>query len=114
MLTKDALLAYGASYDEGMARCLNKEDFYFKMIRMVAANEKFASLGSALIAKDLQAAFEDAHALKGIVANVSLTPLSDALEAIVEPLRRREDIDYTVMYARIVALKKQLDEIVAQ
>ena len=113
MLSKETLLAYGANYDEGMARCLNREAFYFKMIKMVAANEKFASLGKALIDKDLKAAFEDAHALKGIAANVSLTPLSNAIEAIVEPLRRREDIDYTELYTRIVDLKKKLDEIIA-
>lgn len=113
MLTKEALLAYGANYDEGMARCLNKEDFYFKMIKMVAANDKFDALGKALVAKDLKAAFDDAHALKGVVGNVALTPLFAAIEEIVEPLRRGDDIDYSGMYAKIVDLKKKLDEIIA-
>lgn len=114
MLTKDALLAYGADYTTGMTRCLNKEDFYFKMIKMVAANEKFDSLGKALAAKDLKAAFDDAHALKGVVGNVALTPLFAAIEEIVEPLRRGEDNDYTATYAKIMDLKKKLDEIIAQ
>jgi len=113
MLTKEALIAYGADYTTGMARCLNKEDFYFKMIRMVAANEKFTSLGKQLEAKDLKAAFEDAHALKGVVGNVALTPLFEAIEEIVEPLRRSEDADYSAPYAKIMDLKKKLDEMIA-
>lgn len=112
MLTKEALSEYGADYATGMARCLNKEDFYFKMIKMVAANEKFESLGKNLEAKDIAAAFEDAHALKGIVGNVALTPLFAAIEEIVEPLRRGEDNDYSAQYAKIMSLKKKLDEMV--
>lgn len=113
MLTKEELTAYGADYATGMSRCLNKEDFYFKMIKMVAANEKFASLGSHLEAKNLKAAFEDAHALKGVVGNVALSPLFAALEDIVEPLRQGEDRDYSELYAKIMDLKKKLDQIIA-
>ncbi|MBQ7158305.1 MAG: Hpt domain-containing protein [Treponema sp.] len=113
MLTKEALIAYGADYTTGMARCLNKEDFYFKMVKMVAGNEKFVSLGKHLEAKDIKAAFEDSHALKGVVGNVALTPLFDAIEEIVEPLRRGEDNDYSAQYAKIMDLKKKLDDLIA-
>ena len=113
MLTKDALIAYGADYERGLKLCMGKEDFYFKMITKGLANEKFAALGEHLAAKDIKAAFEDAHALKGVAGNLALTPLFTVIEEIVEPLRRGEDNDYTESYKKIMDEKKKLDEIIA-
>ena len=113
MLSKEALIAYGADYDKGIKLCLNKEDFYFRMIKQGIANEKFALLGEHLSKKDLKSAFEDAHALKGVAGNLALTPLFNAIEDIVEPLRRGEDKDYTAQYNTIKELKQKLEAIIA-
>ena len=34
MITIESLKAYGADVEEGLARCLNKEDFYLKMVNL--------------------------------------------------------------------------------
>ena len=47
----------------------------------------FAGLGEALAAKDVDTAFRHAHTLKGLIANMGLTPLYDLAVQIVEPLR---------------------------
>lgn len=112
MLSKDALIAYGADYEKGIKLCLNKEDFYFRMIKQGIKNEKFDLLGKHLQEKDLKSAFEDAHALKGIAGNLALTPLFAAIDAIVEPLRHGEEKDYTDQYAAIVDLKQKLEAII--
>ena len=44
-------------------------------------------LEKALSAGDIKAAFEAAHALKGAVGNLSLTPLYDPINEITELLR---------------------------
>ncbi|MCH5290657.1 MAG: Hpt domain-containing protein [Treponema sp.] len=113
MLTKDALIAYGADYERGIKLCLGKEDFYFRMISKGLANEKFGDLGKHLEANDIKAAFEDAHALKGITGNLALTPLFMALEAMVEPLRQGKSIDYAPLYATVMAEKQKLDALLA-
>ncbi len=49
-------------------------------------------------AGDLTGAFEAAHTLKGVAGNLGLTPLYEAVCAIVEPLRSRAGADYRSMY----------------
>ncbi len=101
-MTKDELLAAGADYDGGLTLCMNNEEFYFKMIRKGLLNERFDSLKKNLNDKNFDAAFEDAHALKGITGNLHLTPLFKAVEEIVEPLRARDSqVDYETLYNKI-------------
>ena len=98
-MTKEELISAGADYEGGLTLCMNNEEFYFRILRKGLANEKFDSLKKNLDDKNLDAAFEDAHALKGVVGNLHLTPLYKAVEAIVEPLRRRDsETDYQALY----------------
>lgn len=101
-MTKDELISAGADYAGGLELCMNNEEFYFKMIRKGLVNEKFDSLKKNLDNKNLDAAFEDAHALKGVAGNLHLTPLYKALEEIVEPLRQRDSkADYQALYNKM-------------
>ena len=52
MLTLDALKAYGAKTDEGLARCRNMEPFYLKIVGMVLADANFEALKQAMAAYD--------------------------------------------------------------
>ena len=114
-MTREELISAGADYDGGLALCMNSEDFYFKMIRKGLANEKFDSLNKNLNDKNLDAAFEDAHALKGIAGNLHLTSLYKAIEAIVEPLRTRDtQADYQALYTKIDEQLKVFKNIAAQ
>ena len=49
--------------------------------------------------KDLDAAFDAAHALKGVLGNLSLTPLYEKASKITELLRARSEADYEKMMA---------------
>ena len=101
-MTKEKLISAGADYDGGLELCMNNEEFYFKMIRKGLANERFDSLKKNLDDKNLDAAFEDAHALKGVAGNLHLTPLFKAIEVIVEPLRARDsETDYQTLYTQL-------------
>ena len=87
MLTIDALKAYGANTDEGMARCFNNEAFYLRLVGMGLADANFDKLKAAMEAGDTAAAFEAAHALKGSIGNLSLTPIFEPVSALTELLR---------------------------
>ena len=95
MLSVESLKSFGANVEEGMARCLNREDFYLRLVRMAASDSNFEALREAIDAGNLDKAFEAAHALKGVTANLALTPLYEPIADITEHLRAREDIDYT-------------------
>lgn len=87
MLTLDGLRTWGANVDEGMARCLNNEAFYMRMLNLQLSMPTFDALDQAIAAGDAKAAFDAAHALKGAVGNLSLTPIYDPVCEITEMLR---------------------------
>lgn len=91
MLSIETLRAYGANVDEGLARCLNDEEFYLSLVRMALEDDRLPRLREALSAGDRAEAFEIAHALKGIYGNVALTPLFEPVSELTEMLRG-EDI----------------------
>ncbi|MCR4823362.1 MAG: Hpt domain-containing protein [Treponema sp.] len=108
MITIEGLRAFGADVDEGLARCLNKEDFYLKMVNMGLADDRFDRLPEILASKDLDAAFECVHAMKGVVANLALTPLLAPIEKMTELLRGRTDTDYAPLANEIKAQRDRL------
>ena len=110
MLTIDKLREWGANVDEGLTRCMNNEAFYLRMVGMIEADGNYDKLGQSLAAGDLQAAFEAAHALKGGLGNLSLTPMFTPASALCEALRGRTGEDYSAMYGE---LTKARDEFLA-
>ncbi len=108
MLTIDALKAYGADTLTGLSRCLNNEAFYLRLVKMSLADANFDRLKAALEARDYVQAFEAAHALKGSLGNLSLTPLFDPICTLTERLRGQTGLVDTDDLARIIF--EQLDK----
>ena len=96
MLTKEALDALGAETAEGIARCVNNEEFYLKLVKKVLEQDDLDQLRAAVESGDLDAAFERAHAMKGALGNLALTSLFEQASAMTEELRSRNNIDYSV------------------
>lgn len=87
MLTIDALKTRGSKVEEGLARCMNNESFYLRLTEMALKDGNIEGLRAALDQNDAKAAFEAAHALKGALGNLSLTPLFEPASALTELLR---------------------------
>ena len=94
-MTLDELRAYGAEVDTGLARCMNMEAFYLNLVGQIFDEDRYDELENAIVSKDFMHAFEIAHGLKGIYANLSLTPLLEPISEMVELLRTRTDTDYS-------------------
>ncbi len=101
MITLDALKEYGADTDEALARCMNNEDFYLMLVRKSLDDTNYEKLKEMIAAKNFEEAFSAAHALKGVVTNLSLTPLAEPVIEITEGLRAGEDKDYSGLIARM-------------
>ncbi len=97
MLTTEKLREYGADVDEALVRCMNKENFYLMLVGKAVNDKRLTQLEAQIAEKDLDAAFETAHALKGMYANLSLNPLTKPVSEITELLRVRADADYTAL-----------------
>ena len=110
MLTIEKLRDWGANVDEAMERCLNNEAFYLRLADKALQDPNFDRLKDAIGAGDLDKAFEAAHALKGVMANLALTPLLTPVQEITELLRSRTQTNYAPLLARI---DKQKDLLLA-
>lgn len=103
MLTIDGLRAWGANVDEAMARCLNNETFYLTLVNKAIQDAGFDKLKEACEAGNLDEAFDAAHSLKGITANLALTPILRPVEQITELLRTRTVTDYGPLVREILS-----------
>ncbi len=114
MLTIDQLKEFGADTNEGLTRCMNNEAFYLQMISMGLGDERFETIKGSLEAKDYDTAFEMAHALKGVLGNLALTPIYGPMSEITESLRVKEDRDdYLSLYSQVKEKRDQLLEMIA-
>ena len=90
MLTVEKLIAYGADTAAGLARCMNNEVFYLRLVGKEAADANLGRLREAMAAGDMKAAFEAAHAIKGAAGNLGLTPIYAPTSELTELLRGAE------------------------
>lgn len=112
MLTIQKLQEYGVNTKEGLARCMNMEKFYFRMLGMGLKNDSFDKLEKLLAEGNLEDAFEQAHALKGVVGNLAISPIFVPLSDLTEALRaNKKDLDYVELYKPI---KEFRDKLVAE
>ena len=108
MITLEQLRAWGADTDEALPRCLNNEAFYLRLVGKAVAEPSFDRLREAVEAGDLDKAFEQAHALKGVTGNLALTPIDQPVREITEFLRARTDMDYRPLLSQILDRRAEL------
>ena len=108
MLTVDGLRAFGANVEEGLGRCLNNEAFYLRLVKLGAADRNFTRLEEAMAANDLKAGFEAAHALKGVLSNLALSPLTKPVSELTELLRAGVEADYAPYLNEIARKRDEL------
>ena len=108
MITIEGLRNNGADVETGLSRCVGKEDLYLKLVNMGLGDTKFEELGTVLQSNDLDQAFKICHALKGVIGNLAVTPLYEALSQMTEKLRNKEAADYSAMYSDILAIRTKL------
>ena len=110
MLTIEKLREYGANVEEGLNRCMNNEAFYLKLVNLFLMNNDFNKLKEAIDNNNLEEGFKAAHALKGVLGNLSLTPLSNIIYEMTELLRNKVQRDYNEF---IINYQKEYDKLVA-
>lgn len=108
MLTIEALKELGVNTQEGLARCMNNEAFYLRLVGMGLKDGGFDKLEEAVAAGDLDAGFEAAHALKGVLGNLALTPLYTPVSEMTELLRARTQADYAPYIEKIKGERAKL------
>ena len=80
----------GVDVNEGLKRLDNDKDFYEELLEKFCNDSHYAELKKAMEAEDMENAFKEAHALKGMAGNLSCMRLYHVLVPFVEKLRSRE------------------------
>ena len=81
------LKGMGTNIDEGIERCMNNVGLYEKLLKKVPQNMEKLEVLSYFESGDYETALMNAHTIKGVAGNLSLTPLFSAYSDIVNLLR---------------------------
>lgn len=108
MLTVEKLRAFGANVDEGLERCMGNESFYLRMVKLALSDANFDKLARAAENDDAKAGFEAAHALKGVLANLAITPVCTPVSELTELLRSSRSVDFRTAVRGILDLRAVL------
>lgn len=96
MVNEKQLLDAGIDYKEGVKRFSGHESLYEKYLFNFEKDEVFLALEEAMEKQDYETAFKKAHALKGLVGNLSFKELFRMIVPFVEALRDGFDIPHAV------------------
>lgn len=77
----------GTNTEEAMSRFLNNEALYEKMLKKLPNSMKSGQVMEAIENGSIDSAIETAHTMKGVLGNLSITPLYEAYTKIVALLR---------------------------
>ena len=87
MTMLEELKALGADTDDGLRRMMNNAAFYQKMLLKFVPSVEANPVMPFLESGDSEKAVANAHTLKGVTGNLSLTPLFKGYDEIVTALR---------------------------
>lgn len=107
---KRKLQIYGVDVEHTLARFMQNEAIFEKFIMRFAEDGAFLELEYALKRGDYKSAFEYAHKVKGVTANLGLDPIYHSISPLVEELRMGK---YTEAgHASYKLTKKAYDEVI--
>ncbi|MEG1523416.1 MAG: Hpt domain-containing protein [Clostridia bacterium] len=107
---------WGCDTKSALERFVGDQSLYEECTLIFYRDKDFSALAEHLKNEDVKAAFNSAHTLKGVAANLGLTPICQIINKIVE-LLRNGSIDevmpyYTELmlmretYARLIGVKE--------
>lgn len=83
----DGLGKWGCDIGGALARFIGDEELYTECLFEFAKDAAFSKLAEAIENGDADVSFDCAHTLKGVAANLGLTPMLERISALVELLR---------------------------
>ncbi len=109
-MTVEKLKELGADTEQGLMRCGNNQEFYLRLVGMALEQKGYDELEKQIKETRLTEAFEAAHALKGVLANLSLTPIYEPVSEMTEMLRAKQEADYSPLLAKMWEERKRFIE----
>lgn len=83
----------GADVEATLKRFMGNDAIYLKFLGKFPNDPNYANLGANMESGNYEEAYKCAHALKGVVGNLGLTPIFEHVSALVEELRNKANAD---------------------
>lgn len=83
----------GADVETTLKRFMGNDAIYQKFLGKFPNDPNYANLGTNIESENYEEAYKCAHALKGVVGNLGLTPIYEAVSTLVEELRNKANAD---------------------
>jgi len=109
---KQQLEEAGINFQTGMERFLGNEKLFVSFLHKFPKDPSFSQLCIHMENKETQAAFREAHTLKGVAGNLSLDGLSVLLVPFVERLREGNFEKAKSLFSGIIEKYTQLNDII--
>ncbi len=83
----------GADVETTLKRFVGNDAIYQKFLGKFPNDPNYANLGANIESGNYEEAYKCAHALKGVVGNLGLTPIFENVSTLVEELRNKANAD---------------------
>lgn len=89
-MMQENLCALGIDIQDALARFMGNDTLLMRFLLNFPQDPNFQNLKQAMKEQNMEAAYQAAHALKGVAGNLSMTELFRQSCAITEDLRNKE------------------------
>ncbi len=113
MSLTEEMKKYGANITEAMERFMGNEAIYEKMLKKFPAAVESHQVAEYIKKGDNKTAVANAHTLKGVTGNLSITPLYNAYVEIVNLLRAEENDKALAATENILQLQQSIVECIS-
>lgn len=98
----------GADVNDAMQRFMNNASLYERMLKKLPATVKDKPVMEFIESGDIKTSTENAHTLKGVMGNLSITPLYKAYTEIVNLLREDKAQEAKAILEESIPVQEQV------
>lgn len=104
----------GADVETTLKRFVGNAAIYVKFLGKFPTDPNYENLGKNIESGDYEEAYKCAHALKGVVGNLGLTPIYDKVSCLVEELRgkKTEEVNAEKANAEWLEVKDEYEKFI--
>lgn len=112
MTLLEELSENGVDINDGLGRLMNNSAIYEKLLKKLPDSINKQEVLSFIDSGDIETATRNAHTIKGVTGNLSVTPLYTAYTEIVNLLRAGKIDEARKLYVDTLPVQKNLLDII--
>lgn len=108
----EELAENGADINDGLARMMNNQALYERLLKKLPDSIAEQEVLSFIDSGDIETATKNAHTIKGVTGNLSISPLYKNYTEIVNLLRSNKVEEARKLYVETVPVQKKFIELI--